>query len=169
MRDVSAGILLLEDRAAIQDLVVRYCLAADSDDLEELRRLFADDITFCVSGQVGGRGRDAVIQFLVNERKKMGLTLHTPDYVLIKDIDGDRAAGVAGAHLEIVLEGKAHFGAVRYVDEYLRVNGAWVIRNRDMRCIYLAPWNEVASALASDRPVRWPGMQPSPSDFPRKG
>jgi hypothetical protein len=88
--------------------------------------------------------------------------------VLPRDIDDNVKHGVVGAHLELVLNGVAVFGAVRYEDEYVRTDGTWSIRRRDMRTIHIAPWNEVSAAFPSAGPVRWPGAEPLPSDYPRK-
>ncbi|QEH81850.1 nuclear transport factor 2 family protein [Sphingomonas sp. C8-2] len=159
----------LEDRAAIEDLVVRYFLAADGDDVGTLRALFAPDASFSVSGQAGGAGCEGVIAFLVEQRRNMGLTVHTPHYVLIGNRTDGRAEGIVGAHLELVLGGQSLFGAVRYQDEYVRLDGRWMIARRDMRTIHIAPWQDIDAAFRSERPVRWPGTDPRPSDFPRRG
>jgi len=158
----------LEDRAALQDLVARYFLASDGDDLPQLRASFASGATFAVSGQVGGQGREGIVAFLVEQRASMGLTLHTPNYGLFTLQDSDHAEGLVGAHLELVLQGQAIYGAVRYQDSYVREDGAWRILHRDMRVIQLARWDQLAEAFASETPVRWPGAAPSVSDFPRR-
>lgn len=157
----------LEGRAEIEDLNVRYFLAADGDDLDGLRSVFAPGATFAISGHVGGTGRDGIVSFLVEQRRRMGLTIHTPHYVLLGNCADERAEGMVGAHLELVLDGQSLFGAVRYQDEYVRLNRQWLIARRDMRTIHIAPWRDLDTAFASDKPVRWPGAEPQPSDFPR--
>ncbi len=158
----------LEDRANLNDLVARYFLAVDGDDVSGLNDIFTHDATFSVSGALCGADRDQVIAFLVEQRGNMGLTLHTPNYGLFTLTGLDSAEGLVGAHLELVLGGVSYFGAVRYQDSYRRVNHEWRIAKRDMRTIHVAPWAEVAEAFASPHPVRWPGVAPAPSDFPRK-
>ena len=168
MSDIADRLARLEDRAELQDLIVRFFLAADNDDTAGLAAAFADDARFSISGWTGGSTRAEVVAFLVGEREKMGLTVHTPNYALFTFTDADRASGLVGAHLELVCGGTSVFGAVRYQDEYVRQDGAWRILSRDMRTIHIAPWAEVGEAFASGRPVRWPGVNPAPSDFPRK-
>jgi hypothetical protein len=68
----------------------------------------------------------------------------------------------------LVLGGDLVYGAVRYVDQYRRIDGRWLIQSRDMRTIHIAPWLEVADALKSSTPSRWPGSPPAQSDYPRK-
>lgn len=158
----------LEDRAAIDDLVVRYFLAADGDDLNGVGACFTDDAIFASSGVVNAKGRQSIVDFIAGARAHMGLTIHTPHYGLYTFGDDDHATGLVGAHLELVLGGETLFGAVRYQDAYSRIGGEWLISRRDMRTIHIAPWNEVDETMRSELPVRWPGSAPSPSDYPRK-
>lgn len=157
----------LEDRAAIDDLVVRYFLAADGDDMEGVAACFTDDAAFASSGVVNAQGRQGIADFIAGARSHMGLTVHTPHYGLYTFETGDRAAGIVGAHLELVIGGHTLFGAVRYQDAYNRTDEGWRIARRDMRTIHMAPWNDVGDAMKSAFPVRWPGAEPSSSDYPR--
>ena len=158
----------LEDRAELNDLVVRYFLAADDDDLQGVGDSFTDTATFSSSGNLAGEGRANIVQFIAASRQHMGLTIHTPHYAQLTFDGPDSAKGLVGAHLELVLGGKAIYGAVRYVDEYRRTAAGWRIHSRDMRVVHIAPWLEVGEAFESDAPVRWPGASPAPTDFPRK-
>jgi hypothetical protein len=157
----------LEDRVALNDLVVRYFLAADGDDLDGVGESFTDAATFSSSGALDASGRTAIVDFIRASREHMGLTIHTPHYAQFTFDGPDRAKGLVGAHLELVLAGTAVYGAVRYVDEYERTDDGWRISARDMRTIHIAPWLDVGYAFESSTPVRWPGSSPSPSDYPR--
>jgi hypothetical protein len=157
MMDIGERLSRLEDRAELQDLIAKYFLAADGDDIDGLRAAFAANATFAVSGSVGGEGRDGIVAFLVEQRHYSLFTLK----------DSDHAEGLVGAHIELVLNGEAIYGAVRYADVYVRQDGAWRISRRDMRTIQLARWDELSTAFASSTPVRWPGANPAASEFPR--
>lgn len=167
MTSLEDRIRRLEDRAALNDLVVRYFLAADSDDLDGVGDSFTKDATFSASGVESATERDGIVDFIRTARTHMGLTIHTPHYVQVTFEDDDHANGLVGAHLELSLGETAVYGAVRYVDKYVRDDGAWRIASRDMRTINIAPWLEVGEALASDTPVRWPGAAAGGSDYPR--
>ncbi len=158
----------LEDRGELNDLVVSYFLAADGDDLEGVGNSFTDAATFSASGTIAAEGRDGIVDFIRVSREHMGLTIHTPHYAQFTFDDPDRARGLVGAHLELVLSGVAVFGAVRYVDAYERVAGEWRIHRRDMRTIHIAPWLEVGQSFESATPVRWPGAPGAGSDYPRR-
>lgn len=165
--DMEARLRRLEDRAALDDLVVRYFLAADGDDMSGVAACFTPDATFASSGTVNAGSRAAIVDFIAASRSHMGLTVHTPHYGLFTFQDAGRATGLVGAHLELALAGEPIFGAVRYQDSYRLTDEGWRISARDMRVIYMAPWLQVGEALLSDAPVRWPGAAPAPSDYPR--
>ena len=165
--DFEQRLRALEDRAAIEKLVVSYFLAADGDDLDGVGASFTEDATFSSSGVQNSAGRAAIVAFIRQARAHMGLTVHTPHYVQLHEESADTARGIVGAHLELVLGDEAVYGAVRYVDTYLRTSEGWRISSRDMRTIFLAPWRAAGDALASGAPVRWPGREPSASDDPR--
>lgn len=168
MTDLERRIRRLEDRAELQDLVVHYFIASDDDDYEMLATTFAPDGTFSAGGFEGASGRDAVVESLRSSRKLMGATVHTPNYALFEFQDDDHATGSVGAHLELSMAGRTLFGAVRYTDAYVRIDGRWQIQCRDMRTIHIGPWEDVGTSLTSELCVRWPGFDPLPSDYPKK-
>lgn len=155
----------LEDRAELQDLVVRYFLACDDDDYAALSKTFAAKASFSASGFVGGSSRDEIVAFLKADRQNMGRTIHTPNYTLLEFETDDRAKGLVGAHLELSRGGKSLYGAVRYRDTYVREDGEWRILDREMLTIHVGPWEDVATSLTSDNCVRWPGAEPARSDL----
>lgn len=168
MLDTEHRLKKLKDRAALQDLVVRYFLAADDDDYATLADIFADDAAFSVSGHVCGEGRDAVMAFLCGERQNMGITIHTHNSTLFNFQNDDHATGVVSAHLEMARGGHTLYGAVRYYDEYIREVDTWRIRKRNMLVIHVGPWENVGTSLTDSNTVRWPGLPPQPSDMPKK-
>jgi len=167
MQDLETRVRRLEARAAINDVVVAYFLAADGDDILKVGASFTQDATFSASGHLCAHGRQGIMDFISRTRAQMGLTIHTPHYAQVTFDSDLHARGIVGAHLELVIAGSALCGAVRYVDEYERSDGSWQIKSRDMRTIYIAPWLEVGQALASITPARWPGRDPAKSDYSR--
>jgi hypothetical protein len=166
MSDLEQRIRRLEDRAELQDLVVRYFMAADDDDYDALGDTFATDGEFSAGGFPGGTSRDEVVDFIREDRKSMGVTVHTHNYSLFEFKGEDSASGVVGAHLELARGGKSLYGAVRYVDDYVREGGRWRIRKREMLAIHVGPWEDVATSLTAENRVRWPGYDPMPADLP---
>ena len=169
MAPLEERIRKLEDRAEIQDLVARYFKATDDDDDATLADCFTRDTRFIATGFEGGAGRESVLVFLKAARSNMQQTVHTPNYTHIAFTGSNDADGTVMAHLEIGIGGTTVYGAVRYLDRYRREDGHWRIASREMRAVHLGGWDLVAGSMTDPRNVRWPGSEPAPSDFPRKG
>ncbi|MBW0102045.1 nuclear transport factor 2 family protein [Pseudonocardia sp. KRD291] len=167
MSDLDARIRRLEDRAEIEDLVLRYFLAADDDDWETLGRTFAENGSFSAGAFPGGSDRESVVKFIQTDRQSMGVTVHTQNTTLITFTDDDHAGGVVGAHLELARGGTTVYGAVRYYDTYVRTSEGWRFGSREMAIIHVGPWDEVGTSLTAPNRARWPGTDPAPADLPR--
>lgn len=168
MPSLEERIRILEDRAAIQDLVAGYFRAADDDDYAALAQCFTRSARFEASGFEDADGRDGIVAVLKAARSGMGQTVHTPHYVHIRFDGPDAADGLVCAHLELGLGAATYFGAVRYVDRYEREDGEWRLAVRAMRVVHMAPWSAVETSLTSPLNVRWPGVEPLASEFPRR-
>jgi len=167
MNDIENRLRRLEDRSELQDLIVRYFLAADDNDYEALAATFAPDAAFSAGGFTGGRSRAEIVEFIRADRtNSMGVTIHTPNFVLLEFPGVDAATGVIGAHLELSRSGRTLYGAVRYRDEYVRLDGRWYIKKREMLTIHMGPWEDVATSLTAERRVRWPDARPAHADLP---
>lgn len=164
--DLAARIRRLEDRAELQDLVIRYFIAADDDDVQTLAETFAEDAEFLASGFSCGTGRDAIVEFIRSDRKNMGVTVHTQNYTLLTFHGEDRASGVVGVHLELDRGGSTLYGAARYYDDYVRTADGWTFARREIKMIHIGDWRDVAESLTADLRVRWPGQEPAPADLP---
>jgi hypothetical protein len=158
----------LEDRVELEDLSTRYFLASDFDDYETIAGSYARESTFSASGFAGANGPDGVAEMIRGARANFGTTIHTPHYSLVDFQDDDHASGMVGAHVEIAVGGQSCFGAVRYEDEYVREDGSWKFRSRNMKTVHFQPWEHAGTSLTADLPVRWPGGEPAPNDYPRK-
>ncbi|PKW16380.1 nuclear transport factor 2 family protein [Saccharopolyspora spinosa] len=167
MTDLEARIRRIEDRAEIEDLVLKYFLAADDDDWETLGWTFAENGSFSAGAFPGGSDRESVVKFIQADRQNMGVTIHTQNTTLIKFTDDDHASGVVGAHLELARGGTTIYGAVRYYDEYVRTADGWKFASREMAIIHVGPWDEVGTSLTTTNRARWPGADPAPADLPR--
>lgn len=167
MSSLEERIRILEDRAAIQDMVAAYFRASDDDDYTLMAQCFARNARFEASGFEDAAGREGIVALIKAARAGMGQTVHTPNYVHISFTGADTADGLVCAHLELGLGEATCFGAVRYVDSYLREDGQWRISVRAMKVVHIAPWSEVGRSLTTALNVRWPGADPLPSDFPR--
>ena len=167
MSDLETRVRRLEDRAEIEDLVLKYFLAADDDDWAALGATFAENGSFSAGAFPGGDDRESVVKFIQADRQNMGVTVHTQNTTLLTFTDDDHASGVVGAHLELARGGTTVYGAVRYYDTYERTPDGWKIATREMAIIHVGPWDQVGTSLTTPNRARWPGAEPAPADLPR--
>jgi len=128
MTDANQGLQHLVDRAAIQDLLVRYAHCVDRRDLDAVAACFTPDAAYS-----GSLGEGTIQEALIALRDRMGRyesTMHLLGNQLI-EIDGDRARSetYAIAHHRINNDGDRRSLAVgvRYEDELIRRDGRWLI------------------------------------------
>ena len=99
-----------------------------------------------------------------------GITYHYPHSQVITFAEpgtgSDTATGVVHAHAEMEIDGVTLMIALRYLDEYVREDGAWRFRSRRAQQLYALPHDELASRMASTERKRWPGMEPMAADLP---
>lgn len=163
LRGLEQRLRRLEDRAAIEDLAARYFVACDDRDYATLRSLFARDAVYS-----GAHGPDEITAMLRASRESMGPTVHTPDFVLLERLEKSSASGFVAAHCELARGGKTVFGALRYLDAYVREDGAWKFRSRQTRYFHVGPWEDVASSLTERLRKRWPEADPAPAELPEE-
>jgi len=168
MSDLEMRLKRLEDRIELQDLVVRYAIAADDDEYDTLENSFAKHGTFSGPGFSGGSNREEVMDFVRTFRMNMGPTIHTPDFALFSFQSADQATGVVGAHIEFSCAGQTLFGAFRYYDEYIREDGQWRFASRRLLTIHVGPWDDIGTSLTDEHNIRWPGSEPTKSHLPKK-
>ena len=127
-----------EDHVAITDLLARYCLALDLDDIDGWVALFTPDASYEVYGR-SFEGHDGLRKMM--EEAPGGLHLGGPP--VIEMIDPDHARTMQNL-LFVDRAGGATRSAV-YTDELRRTGDGWRIAKRRYRFL-------VASGL-SDRPA----------------
>ena len=157
--DLARRLGRLEDRAEIAELGQRYCRLIDDNDWAQLRTLFADDAV--MAGQTNA---DAVISTLRSIRSGYGRTIHTAYGLILDQRDDDHATGYVPSSAQLDIGGQFVLSAIRYFDEYVRIDGAWRFARRDLRFVYALPFSAADRALVDALPVRWPGTEPAAAD-----
>jgi hypothetical protein len=128
-----------EDHVAISDLLARYCLTLDLDDVEGWVSLFTPEASYEVYGRVFS-GHEGL-------RKMMAAApggLHLGGQAVIEMIGDDRAR--TRRNLLFVERGEGASRNAVYTDDLLRTPGGWRITT--CRCQFIT-----AGGLA-DRPAR---------------
>lgn len=158
----------LEDRAEIQELAVLYGYIMDERDEKGIREIFMEDATLrSQDGVFAAEGIDAIVDTYLGRFKALGPTNHYSHGHVIRfyDDDPDAAYGLLASHAEVVRNDVPMQVALRYKDEYRRVNGKWVFASRLMSYMYYMPISEMGQSLGDRNSVRAYGDE-RPSDWP---
>jgi ketosteroid isomerase-like protein len=168
--DLEARIRRLEDRAAIGELVARYCLAMDDRDVAAIEALFTPDVwVYSADGVMEARGIDAAIALFRGRFAVLGPSNHfTHDRLVEFDVDEpDRATGLVLAHAEMQRMGRPMLAAIRYHDVYRRQDGRWKIQERRLSFMYYVPTSEYLDAFGAGLSHRMRAYEvPAPADWP---
>lgn len=158
--DLSARIRRIEDRLAINDLAVRYCVAIDDGDYDGLTEMYTEKATL---GETVGR--QEVVDVLRSIRADYGRTIHIPEAHTVSFTDDDHATGLVLSHAELDIAHTTVHTFIRYYDDYERGDdGAWRFANRTLKFAYALPFEEMSESLTGVDTVRWPGTPAAPAD-----
>lgn len=166
--DLARRLRRLEDRAEIEDLLVRYAIACDVRDFETLADCFDERGTFeAVAGKV--EGREALVEYFRGRFAIYGPTIHIPQAFTLRfdPDDDDRAAGTVIARSEIMMDEAFLVSAHHYLDQYVRgSDGRWRLLTRDNTFFYGMPMTELATMDWREPRRRWPGVPPVEAELP---
>jgi hypothetical protein len=125
----------IEDPLGIYDVIAAYCQAYDSQDSEELEKVFSPEATLRMleggSASDEAVGRDSVLAWLMRRWGSSPPCLHLTGNLRITPA-GDDAKGTS----DFVFLVKKEDGSLqmsssgRYLDRYTRHDGRWVIAER---------------------------------------
>lgn len=146
----------LADRLALADLAGRYAAAVDARDAAALTELFTPDAVLVQPPALVRRGRgaevsgaEAVVAAVLGATAHLHSTHHAVGQQVL-DVGEDTATGQTYCLAHHVYAGKDGFRdnslALRYQDEYRRVDGRWLLARR-----------RLVVDFAEDRAVTVPG------------
>ncbi|MGW0802425.1 nuclear transport factor 2 family protein [Nonomuraea sp. NPDC002799] len=135
-------------RAELSDLVARYGFALDARDWNGAARLFAQEGSLRFTGG-SVTGRAELARFYAERVGAYEFTFHYP-HAQVFEGDGDRATGMVSAHAEHGQDGVCLIAGVRYDDEYVRQDDAWLISSRTINSLYFLPWPDLGTRFHSD-------------------
>ena len=158
-------ITMLEDRFAVDNLVTRYAIACDDRDMVTLASCFAENGQF-TSVQHTLEGRAAVRAYYEERFAAYGPTYHVPHRNLVRWTADSTATGTVLGHSEILMPDGLFVTALRYDDEYVKVDGEWFISSRVVHFLYGMPLSELAVMDPALPRRRWPGAEPVDADMP---
>jgi hypothetical protein len=134
------------DRLALRELFDAYAHCADRRDAEGQKALFTDDMRFVVFMDGEGteatyvvEGREALTP-IFDDLNRYQVTTHFNGQSTV-DIDGDRATGESytiAHHLFTDGERKIMIASLRYLDSFVKIDGAWYFQERNL----ILDWSE---------------------------
>jgi hypothetical protein len=156
--NVEARLRRLEDKDEIRELAISYGIYVDGRDAPRLRALFTDDARFrTANGVFDSQGGDNLVALLVGREDVAKASLHVQHgHVIDLDADNpDRATGMVYTHAEVVLHAKKmNVSALRYDDEYHRIDGQWRFAERCIKFFYRVNAANFVEEVTSDTPVQ---------------
>jgi len=158
----------IESRHQIAELVGNYARACDEHDIETLAAIFTEDGEIdSPSHLLEAKGRKGIRETFLARYKIRGPSYHwTHDHKLaFDDDDENHATGVVLGHAETCPNGTVSIAAMRYADDYRRLEGRWLFARRTLTFLYYVPVTEYATVLAT--PLRLVvGSNRLPGDYP---
>ncbi|MFC6239284.1 nuclear transport factor 2 family protein [Longivirga aurantiaca] len=155
----------VESRQAIDDLLLRYCMACDDRDIDALVGCYAEDGYFLSSGR-RTEGHEAMARQFASRLADFGPTYHVIHGAIIEFDTPDTARGTVLAHAEHMVDRGIVLAAHRYLDTYTRASGAWLLGSREARFYYVMPLADLPTMDPRLPRRRWPGSEPQPADLP---
>ncbi|MFJ4294183.1 nuclear transport factor 2 family protein [Cupriavidus sp. NPDC089707] len=135
--DIADRLARLEAADAIRALKLRYLRACDDKDAEAMRGCFVPDDAHIHYDRIGSfAGRDALVQCFAELACRPTLReMHFAGQAEIRVLDAELAQGSWDlAYLALDdANGSRTFLTGRYTDEYVRIDGEWLIRSTVFR------------------------------------
>ncbi len=165
--DLLDRIARIEDRLEIDQLPIRYALAVDSRDVESWLALFVPDV------RVGreATGREALRAVITPQLRWFYRSIHQIVGHRVELLGPDTARGHVYCRAEHEVGERWIVMAIRYDDDYRKVNGQWLFSRRRERHWYAADVTDQPPSVAFDgwdippTPANLPGLSPTWSSF----
>lgn len=156
----------LEDRFAINDLVVQYATLLDDAQWDALGELFTTDGVFA-SPNSTTTGRAAVIENFKVKHAPFPATWHDPHGIAVEFDDDDHARGTVIGYAELASPDASVVTSIRYQDDYRREDGRWRFAKRHVLSLYGMSVQEHADGgLGLAERKRWPNRPTAPAELP---
>lgn len=153
--DLAGRVQRIQDTLDIQQLAVRYAMAVDERDIDGWLELFVPDV-------IVGRtkvGREALRDFIVPQVQLFYRSIHQIVGHRIELLSADRATGAVYCRAEHEVGDRWAVIAIRYDDEYRKVDGQWFFARRTDKHWYEADLVERPQDVAFSG---WPGIPSRP-------
>lgn len=156
----------LEDRFAINDLVVSYATLLDDAQWDALGELFTLDAVFG-SANSTTTGRAAIIENFKVKHAPFTATWHDPHGIVVDLVDENHATGTVIAYAELGAPDLTLSTSIRYHDDYRREGNVWRFAKRHVLSLYSMPLSDLAAGALGDQERKcWPGRPMGVAELP---
>ena len=156
----------LEDRFAINDLVVTYATLLDDAQWDALGQLFTEDGVFA-SPNSTTTGRAAIVENFKVKHAPFPVTWHDPHGIAVEFDDDDHARGTVIGYAELANADDTVVTSIRYQDDYRREDGRWRFARRHVLSLYgMSVQEHGAGALGLSERKRWPNRPTGAAELP---
>jgi hypothetical protein len=126
MTELEKRMTRMEDIEAIKQLKARYCAICDDDhNPDHITTVFVEDGIWEAAEFGKGQGHTAIRELFQGFQKMISFSQHMVMNPIIK-VDGDRATGTWYFFGPFTFrEATARWQAIRYEDDYIKVDGEW--------------------------------------------
>lgn len=153
--DLGQRIQRVQDTLDIQQLAIRYAMAVDERDVDAWVELFIPDVVV-IRHRVG---RAALRDFITPHLRLFYRSIHQIAGHRVDLLGSDRATGAVYCRAEHEVGQRWIVVAIRYDDEYQKVDGKWYFVRRADKHFYEADLVERPQDVAFRG---WPGAPPRP-------
>ena len=144
LENLERRLRVMEDVEEIKRLKARYCAYCDDNyNATAIASLFTEDAVW--DGGIRGRadGRQGIHDFFVQASQRLPFAVHMVMNPNI-EVDGDTATGSwylfqACTYTE---DNQAIWGAGRYDEEYVRLDGAWMFKHLKLTWFFWTPFEQ---------------------------
>ena len=158
----------LEDRFAINDLIVRYAVLLDDMLFDEVGLLFTEDGVFA-SPNSTTTGRQAIVDNFRAKHAPFVMTLHDPHGSAIFFLDDTHARGTVLGYAELANEQHTIVTNIRYQDDYRKEDGTWRFAKRHVLSVYGMTVEDFTAGRAGlEQRKIWPNRPPADAELPDK-
>ncbi len=127
LTELEQRITRMEDIEAIKQLKARYCeICDDLHNPDRIASVFVEDGIWESADFGQAKGHDAIRELFKGFREHFSFSQHNISNPII-EVDGDRATGIwyLQGPWTVAEDGKETWMALRYDDEYVKVDGEW--------------------------------------------
>jgi 3-phenylpropionate/cinnamic acid dioxygenase small subunit len=153
--DLAKRLQRVQDSLDIQQLAVRYAMAVDERDIDAWLELFVPNV---IVGQ-GRAGREALRDFIAPQLRLFYRSIHQIVGHRVQLLSADHATGAVYCRAEHEVGDRWIVIAIRYDDEYRKIDGSWYFVRRTDKHWYETDIAERPQGIAFSG---WPGAPSRP-------